>query len=557
MFTPTWTESLFQHELVTSSGRRIKKRNLDEPDGTISGSTKSKKAKTGHKVLNRKSKKSKTLRPQRVAARNARSMLSHFTGTSTDGEDEDDSEYDSSDSESTLQDLNIESNESDVNLHNMCQSHTRNEEPSLDESKDITKLPLSDTQSVVGNKLKLVLKLPQRDSKKKEPVEDTKIKCDSQADFSNSILRPQDIAKEKRVDGSSTNPSSLFTDVNDVELSESENHNINELSDTGPPENVGDHMEASAGNKENEIRWGEVKLRTSKRSRSGDFISVDEEFSHLDQHKQKYRVSASASSFNGNLNNGFKGQAVSDKSIEESLVKDEVSYMKHSNEVNEDTPLNSTKLYRTKLILKDPRNPSKLKFVSAVEDMTNLVDDIKPENLSCMEHDVALEVQDVVGDTGRSSSSRLLYKARADSEGLDGDSVDLHDLSNDFHEAVSDAIRRTRSLKMKATSRESKAVIHRENYQTAGTSEDAEAFSMKVHDQLPQRSRSSRNHQGSRNVNFQKSSAQRMSNHPTKKLPWLMLSEHEDGYRYIPQLGDEVVYMRQVIFGFLPCYYSY
>jgi PH-interacting protein len=29
------------------------------------------------------------------------------------------------------------------------------------------------------------------------------------------------------------------------------------------------------------------------------------------------------------------------------------------------------------------------------------------------------------------------------------------------------------------------------------------------------------------------------------KLSWLMLSEQDEGYRYIPQLGDEVVYLRQ------------
>lgn len=31
------------------------------------------------------------------------------------------------------------------------------------------------------------------------------------------------------------------------------------------------------------------------------------------------------------------------------------------------------------------------------------------------------------------------------------------------------------------------------------------------------------------------------------KYSWLMLLEHEDSYRYIPQLGDEVVYLRQVM----------
>lgn len=42
-----------------------------------------------------------------------------------------------------------------------------------------------------------------------------------------------------------------------------------------------------------------------------------------------------------------------------------------------------------------------------------------------------------------------------------------------------------------------------------------------------------------------------MANHPVGKLSWLMLSEYEEGYRYIPQLDDEVIYLRQVIYTLL------
>jgi hypothetical protein len=36
-------------------------------------------------------------------------------------------------------------------------------------------------------------------------------------------------------------------------------------------------------------------------------------------------------------------------------------------------------------------------------------------------------------------------------------------------------------------------------------------------------------------------------NQGSSKHSWLMLREHEDSYRYIPQLGDDVMYLRQVI----------
>lgn len=237
---------------MTTSGRRVKKRNLDEPDGNTSGSIKRKKPKTGHKLSKRKSCKAKTFRPQRVAARNARNMLSQISGTSTDEEGEDDLEYNSSDNESVLQDLNIQSEEFGRKLHDMCPSYTQNEEKSLNELEVVAKPPSSVSQSNDGKKPKLIFKLSLHDSKKQATLGDTKIKCDNQVDLLNPSLG---ITEENRIEGSSTN--------------------LPPVRDAGLPEIDGEHMEASASNKEDKIRWGEVKTRTSKRSRSGDLIPVD------------------------------------------------------------------------------------------------------------------------------------------------------------------------------------------------------------------------------------------------------------------------------------------
>ncbi|KAJ6873348.1 hypothetical protein NC651_032276 [Populus alba x Populus x berolinensis] len=58
------------------------------------------------------------------------------------------------------------------------------------------------------------------------------------------------------------------------------------------------------------------------------------------------------------------------------------------------------------------------------------------------------------------------------------------------------------------------------------------------------RSRSAKNKRGKYSDNDTRF-IRRESNQPIRKLSWLSLSKHEDGYRYIPQLGDEVVYLRQ------------
>ena len=580
------THIVIQLDLKTSSGKRIKKRNLEEPAGTLSGSSKTKKPKTGRKIAKKKSSKSKTLRPQRLAARNAQNMFSQMTETSSDGEDEYETENDSSDSNLVLEDLNMQSNESDWNFENMPQNCAREEEPSLDELKEKAKLtPFSESQSNVQNKPRLLLKFSLRDLKKQLPLEETKYKCDSQSDSVKC----------------SVDPASILADATNVELPQ--DHNRNEISDMGQTERAGFHLEGSA---DNEIRWGEVKMRTSRHSRTGDvdastgldddaeeqsgkalydtdtvghkelspldyaFKSSSMESSPLREHKLKCGVAAASS--NGKLNKASEGPSASDKCIDDSLEIKEVAFSKHSREFKENAPLNSTKIrIRTKKnILSDPRSPSTLKFVTVKQELTSPRDDLMSENPPSTVQDLIIDVGAARG-TRRSGSSQLNYKSRTDLEGFDGDLEEttsstkyLRDSVIDFPETVTDAVRRTRSFTIKATSRETNtrsiSFKTRGNHQAAGTSKDAEEYPTRINDQFHRRSRSSRNHQGPSNNYDQSSSAKSISNHPVAKLSWLTLSEYEEGYRYIPQLGDEVVYLRQVIpdcinFGFLPYYF--
>lgn len=599
---------------MTSSRRRKKKRNLDEPAGTTSGSSKIKKPKTGRKILKKKkSSKSKTLRPQRLAARNAQNMFSQITETSSDGEDEYELENDSSDSDLVLEDLNMEGNESDWNSQNMSQNRTREEEPSFNELEQNAKPPpFSESQSNVQTKPRLLLKLSLRDLKKQVPLEDTKSKFHNQADLVQPSSIPQGITQEKRIPKCSLDPASTLAETSDVDLSQ--DHNRNEYTDMAQPEGAGFHLEGSA---ENEIRWGEVKMRTSRHLRSGDvdestrlddraadhmdkrhalnecvepesrcgsiFPCVDEEkfgtkavqyvdtvsnkeLSRLDyalksssmessplrEHDLKCDVAAASS--NGNLNKGSEGP--SDKCIDDSLETKEVSHSKNSHEFEENAPFNSTKIrIRTKKrILTDPRSPSTLKFITVKEELTSPRD----------EQALIAEVGSSRG-TRRSSSSQL-NKSRTDLEDFDGDLEETtpstkypHDSVIDFPETITDVVRRTRSFNMKATSRETNTMSirfkARGNHQAAGTSKDVEEYSTKMNDQFHRKSRSSRNHQGPSNNHDRSSAAKRIFNQPVGKLSWLTLSEYEEGYRYIPQLGDEVVYLRQVIpyclnFGF-------
>lgn len=142
---------------------------------------------------------------------------------------------------------------------------------------------------------------------------------------------------------------------------------------------------------------------------------------------------------------------------------------------------------------------------------------------------------------------------------------DRDDIGTDYPEVATDAVRRARSLKMKATSTEPDIINHSfkvRGHETPGTSKFAEISSRKARDQLISkdwvsgskmmvRSRSSRNRRGESNNNDLGFPWGGKSSQNLRKKSWLTLSEHEEGYRYIPQLGDEVVYLRQVSFDYL------
>ncbi|GLT70273.1 hypothetical protein SLA2020_423650 [Shorea laevis] len=187
-------------EIMTSSGRRVKRRNLDECDGNSLKCNRTRKSRNGRKASKRKSSKSKSLRPQRAAARNALNLFSKITGTSTDDEDEDGSEN-LSESESSLQDSVIESDESERSLQTEQIKHSKGKEVSLDDSEDVFE-PYEPPESLIngGNRKRLVLKLPIRDSNKLVLPDSTLHKSNYQAELVGSSSKaPQEAIEENGI----------------------------------------------------------------------------------------------------------------------------------------------------------------------------------------------------------------------------------------------------------------------------------------------------------------------------------------------------------------------
>ncbi|CAK7348420.1 unnamed protein product [Dovyalis caffra] len=485
-------------ELMASSERRLKKRNMDERDGSISGSNGGKKLKGVQKVSKRKSSKAKSSRPQRVAARNARNMLSKITGTSTDEDDGDDSEDDTSNSESGLQDLNVQNSNGDEYLHNEQEESTKEEKLVLVEH--MTKPPeLPESQSVIGNRKKIVLKFSLRDSKK--------------------LVSPE----ERRPNG----------------------------------ENHADFVNLSGPIEENRIKISSDNLGASSSNVSGFGLS---------QYQTRVDTpGAYTASSNETCNEGDKDWSGSEKRS----CCDPVDKSDHSQELKEYPPPKITRLkIRTKANLKDSRSSSKLKYLRTVGDLTSNGDDVMSETPSYLGQDKLLGVPDR-GEEGLGRSISLYgehkrektHKTRSDLEGFDGvieeNSLPANDYCGsgiDLSEAENgDAIRRTRSMKMKATQREPSAQNHnltvKMGYGLFGTSKNAAGNEVLSEDwvsssKMAVKSRSAKNRRGRYSDNAA-IFIRRESNQPVRKLSWLILSKHEDGYRYIPQLDDEVVYLRQ------------
>ncbi|KAK4283700.1 hypothetical protein QN277_000625 [Acacia crassicarpa] len=237
-------------EIMTSSGRRVKRRNLDECDDNVLRNNRSRKGKSVRKASSRKSSKSKSSRPRRAAARNALHLFSRITGTPTDGE-EDSFDGDFSGSESSM--LESDSDESGRDLHNEQQRHWKGKEVvSLDESEDMKSNEVPETRSNAVNRRRLVLKLPVRDSR--SVLETAEDKFENQAELV----------------ASSSNSAQQATDVNSGSL----NHHKTERGQ-GNSDHVKDTVDLFDGYMKGEIRWGGVRARTSRFSRVGEAVSSD------------------------------------------------------------------------------------------------------------------------------------------------------------------------------------------------------------------------------------------------------------------------------------------
>ncbi|KAM7258435.1 hypothetical protein ACFE04_014176 [Oxalis oulophora] len=230
--------------VMTSSGRRIKRKNLDVEESDVNvlrDNHGSRKLRHKRRVLKGKSSKSKSSRrPQRAAARNALTFFSKITGN-RNGEIKDDD----SDEESTENDLVLDSDiESDVDmsdksLQNEPNRRSKGKEICYDEPEDEFNSDESESHMNYGCRKKLILKLSTRGSNKPVALTDN-----TPINLSSS---PPSLAGSSSV--------VLFDNVE-------ENGNHARSLNTG----------CSSGGAYAEFRWGRARARSTKRQRVSEAL---------------------------------------------------------------------------------------------------------------------------------------------------------------------------------------------------------------------------------------------------------------------------------------------
>lgn len=285
---------------------------------------------------------------------------------------------------------------------------------------------------------------------------------------------------------------------------------------------------------------------------------------------QAYADGSIASDFD-KLNGGDKGLARSDRCKEDSLENNEVIYSSQSRDLKMKAPMKSTKLIiKKKQLSADIESPCKPTFVSSKADSIGARGDVISGNLSFTGPNLVTEALEAVNDRNVSSPQPLdsysdqrsydhlherdkSYKREANPDGFVCDleeNTSIFSNHNGLGIAV-DPVRRTRSIRIKTNSEEPNALntrIRIRGGQSSRATSSREDFSVKGSNQLHQRTRSTRSGRDEYNANDPGILTRRMSNYHVKKVSWLMLSEHGESYHYIPQLGDEVVYLRQVVY---------
>ncbi|KAF3322688.1 bromodomain and WD repeat-containing protein 3-like protein [Carex littledalei] len=520
-------------ELVTSSGRRVKRRNLEEPEEPVavgqSRAHKTRKSKHVGRVRPRKkSPKSRELRPQRRAARNALSLFSKITGASSDAEEdeeegEEDSESSYSESDSMIPELKGKESQSSSMLSYELKKHVQ-------EREGYTQNGGTTSQT----RRRLILKLPHRNSNVVNALETVKAESlkNEVASTSAVITEPKQEAQPEPKEESKTELGPELESKPEGELNYDEFAMAEAEPQTGrsscgtESEEPGTPLVAHSS----KIRWGKVNQRSSsKRPKvpedsgptdenkpAAETITSTnvEESRGIDEDMESKAVQHGGLSIGTQHQAGSSSQPIIYKRLkvkahglgnERSKIEDEVANAQHDiasikidNRLSEETGVEADS--KVPVVYTRSR-PSKKRKPDDNE--YNIEESTSNSNHSRDDADY-----DAAADEGSHHGTRLRERS-------------LRSRHNNTYYEASTSGRRSHS--------ERQARMGSNDW----TSPSKSGINLR-----PARNR--------REVSGYIEPRQfDRRNQPARKLSWLMLLEHEESYRYIPQKGDDVAYLRQ------------
>ncbi|KAJ4793331.1 WD40 domain-containing protein [Rhynchospora pubera] len=523
-------------QLVTSSGRRVKRRNLEEPEEPMAvGQSRVHKARktkyVGRARPKKKSLKSRELRPQRRAARNALSLFSKITGASSDAdEDEEDGEDGEEDSESSY-------SESDSMIPETKGKEPQNSFTSSYEQK--SRIPEREgysqnegTASQTGRRL--ILKLPHRNSNTVNAFQTVKAEPlkHEVPSASTVVSEPKQEAELKPIEGYNTklvvelesNPEPELN-YDEVAMGEAELQ-TGHLSCGMESEEVDLPLEAHTS----KIRWGKVNQRSSKRSKLiADSGPTDE----------------NEPSLNAWTHANVEEPTGIDGIVEFKTVAHEDTGIGTKQQVGSSSqPI----IYKRLKVKARGLGNEMPRIEHEVANARHATENTERDNWSSEEMGVHADSKvPVVYTRSRPSKKRKPDDNEYDNEESTSNSHS-RDIDADYDVGVDEgSYHGTRLRERSSRSRHNYA--HFEASTSARRSHAERQVRIGSDDWTsPSKSgislRSARNR---REVSGYIESRQfdRRRSQPTRKLSWLMLLEHEESYRYIPQKGDEVAYLRQ------------
>ncbi|XP_071703831.1 uncharacterized protein [Rutidosis leptorrhynchoides] len=497
-------------EFMTSSGRRVKRRNLDGEESSHRNNRNKKSTLGQHKSSKKKSSKSKSSRPRRAAARNALSFLSKISGRASETEEKDEEEEEllednSSETFSSQQETDAESEETEMSFED------EPENGHLTKGKQIVNEDVGTHQETPRKRL--VFKLPRK----------------------RDLVGPSSSTPPHHVDESSVHGNGYFVETNETFGSPLRNTSYVNLLDE-------------------DIKWGGAKSRSSKRSRITEPISSvakprnesssDDGFKVENEEptfEKVFTVSSSPSDVEPQ-----KGKMVQ---IDEEQV---------NNLDDKEAPPTKLRIIPTKLKIRSSVMEARNGEATMLSDgSTSDVPDMKITKMPLEFAPIRSDVQELERTSPHEKMLKVYRRSRSTKNrsnvgtndgAMEASTSNANGNNNTNQDERVDAqVHGTRRNVNLRVVRDVSEEDESSKDKSSGDGDDDEG------PQVEEDRLNSRHNVGLRSTrtrravdyNYRNRSPEKKKPNQSTRSSWLLLSTHEEGSRYIPQLGDEVVYFRQ------------